>query len=427
MPRGRLSRLGGIGSLGAGIAGNMLVDGAKRLSRGERPSLQDLLLTPQNASKAADQLSRLRGAAMKVGQLISLDNGDFLPPELADIMGRLRSSAHAMPPHQLKRVLNDNWGHDWRRKFESFTVKPIAAASIGQVHRGRTLDGRDVAIKVQYPGVRESIDSDVDNVATLVRMSGLLPKNVDIRPVLEEAKAQLREEADYLREAAYLDRYCDALAGRDGFLLPEAFGDLTTRDVLAMSFVSGDPIEKLGDLDQDARDSIMLRLMKLLLDELLDLRLMQTDPNFANYFYDRDGDRIVLLDFGATREIPQGLADGYRQLLGAGLNADWDQARHVAITMGLMSNTLPDDIETMIRDVFAMAVEPLSVDRPYDFGASDLAGRLSEKAMTLRKSGFDHIPPPVTIFLHRKIGGMYLLATRLRARVDLRALAQRYV
>nr|GGH95769.1 ubiquinol-cytochrome c reductase [Aquisalinus luteolus] len=427
MPRGRLSRLGGIGSLGAGIAGNMLVDGAKRLSRGERPSLQDLLLTPQNASKAADQLSRLRGAAMKVGQLISLDNGDFLPPELADIMGRLRSSADAMPPHQLKRVLNDNWGTGWRSKFESFTVRPIAAASIGQVHWARTVDGRDMAIKVQYPGVRESIDSDVDNVATLIRMSGLLPKDIDIKPVLEEAKAQLREEADYLREAAYLNQYREALADREGFLLPRAYEDLTTRDVLAMSFVSGDPIEKIGDLSQERRDTIMLRLMRLLLDELLELRLMQTDPNFANYFYDRDSDRIVLLDFGATREISGELSDGYRQLLKAGLDADWDRARDIAIGMGLMGGDLGSAMEAMIREVFAMAVEPLSVDGPYDFGASDLASRLSDKAMTLRKSGFNHIPPPVTIFLHRKIGGMYLLATRLKARIDLRALAARYI
>jgi predicted unusual protein kinase regulating ubiquinone biosynthesis (AarF/ABC1/UbiB family) len=141
---------------------------------------------------------------MKLGQMLSLDAGDMLPAELTAILARLRDSAHHMPPAQLQKVLNAEWGADWRRRFAHFDPRPLAAASIGQVHRARLPDGRELAIKVQYPGVAASIDADVDNVATLLRLSNLLPASLDIAPLLEEAKRQLHEEADYVREAAQM-------------------------------------------------------------------------------------------------------------------------------------------------------------------------------------------------------------------------------
>ncbi|MEL7488035.1 MAG: AarF/UbiB family protein, partial [Pseudomonadota bacterium] len=179
VPRRRLSRAARFGGLAAGVAGDVALRGAGRALRGERPDLGSLLLTPANAARIADELAKLRGAAMKIGQLVSMDAGDLLPPEFAEIMARLRATAAPMPGRQLKSVLTENWGRDWLRRFDAFDVRPLAAASIGQVHRARTNDGRDLAIKIQYPGVRASIDSDVDNVATLINLSGLLPKDTD--------------------------------------------------------------------------------------------------------------------------------------------------------------------------------------------------------------------------------------------------------
>ena len=159
VPSSRLARLGGFGRLAGGVAGGMLAEGARRVARGERPSLRDTLLTPGNAMRLADRLSHLRGAAMKLGQMISMDAGDLLPPELATILARVRENADRMPPKQLRDVLDAEWGKGWLGRFEKFDVRPIAAASIGQVHRATTKDGHDLAIKVQYPGVKESIDA----------------------------------------------------------------------------------------------------------------------------------------------------------------------------------------------------------------------------------------------------------------------------
>lgn len=142
VPDGRLARLGRLGSLAAGLAGGMLAEGVRRVAAGERPRVGELLLTPANARRVADQLAQLRGAAMKVGQLMSMDAGNLLPPEFADILARLREDARTMPMSQVVQVLETHWGAGWESGFERFAFTPVAAASIGQVHRARTTDGR---------------------------------------------------------------------------------------------------------------------------------------------------------------------------------------------------------------------------------------------------------------------------------------------
>ncbi len=254
--------------------------------------------------------------------LLSMESVDFLPPALADILARLRSDARAMPKAQVMAMLESHWGKGWERQFKHFDFTPLAAASIGQVHRAQTRDGRDLAIKVQYPGVRESIDSDVDNVAGLLRLSGLLPREMDIKPLLRDAKAQLHDEADYLKEGNYLARYGELLADAPEYLLPRRHADLTRTSVLAMDYVGGVAVESLVDATQDERDHVMTLLFALLLRELLEFRPVQTDPNFANYRYDSSAQRLILLDFGATRPYRAAMSRDFKHLIQGALGSD---------------------------------------------------------------------------------------------------------
>ncbi|KAA5601152.1 ABC1 kinase family protein [Blastochloris sulfoviridis] len=422
VPTSRLSRMARLGGLASSIAGNVATEAARQLARGQRPRMENLLLTPANAMKVADQLARMRGAAMKVGQLMSMDAGDVLPPELAQIFARLRADAHHMPWPQLKRVLAQAWGPDWRSRFETFDVHPLAAASIGQVHRARTKDGRDLAIKVQYPGVRRSIDSDVDNVASLIRVAGMLPRHVDIAPMLAEAKRQLHEEADYEREGRCLSQFGALLADRPEFRVPELHPDLTTQNVLAMAYVEGSPVDDLATASQAERNRVMTLLIDLLFRELFEFRLMQTDPNFANYRYVPGTGQVILLDFGATRAFPDDFANHFRRLVRAGLAGDRDGIRAAAMEIGFLADDTPARLEQAMLEMFEMSLEPLRRNAPFDFGATDLAMRMRQSGMAMAE---DHrhvrIPPMDTFFLQRKFGGIYLLATRMRAQVNLRA------
>jgi predicted unusual protein kinase regulating ubiquinone biosynthesis (AarF/ABC1/UbiB family) len=426
VPSGRLARLGGFGQLAGRVAGGVIAEGARRVAQGERPRMGDLLLTPANAARVADQLAHLRGAAMKLGQMLSMDAGDLLPPELAQILARLREGARPMPPAQLDRVLRTEWGADWRRRFAHFQAHPIAAASIGQVHRARLPDGRELAIKVQYPGVDGAIDADIDNVATLLRVSGLLPRELEVAPLLAEAKRQLREEADYLREGAMLRRYGELLAGEPGFVVPGLEPALTTPRVLAMDYVPGVPVESLADADQDTRDAVADRLIGLLLRELFEWRLMQTDPNFANYRWQADTGRLVLLDFGAARPVGEETAAGYARVVRAGLAGDRDAVRDAAVAAGFVSEAAVAGHRAAIDRMVDLILAEVARPGPIDFGDRGFVAPLREEAAAIvADRAAWHLPPAETLFVQRKISGTALLAARLTARVDVRAMAER--
>lgn len=428
VPAARLSRLAAFGRLATGVAGGAVAEGARRLARGERPQLSQLLLTPANAMRVTEQLARLRGAAMKLGQMLSMDGGDVLPAELTAILARLRDQAHRMPPAQLQRVLAAEWGADWRRRFVQFDASPIAAASIGQVHRATLPDGRVLAVKVQYPGVRESIDADVDNVATLLRVSGLLPAALDIAPLLVEAKRQLHEEADYAREAAQMTRYADLLAGESGFVVPRPVVDLTRSRVLAMDFIPGAPIDTLAAAPQAVRDATMARLLELVLRELFEFGFMQTDPNFANYRFQPDTGRLVLLDFGAARAVDPAARDAYRALLAAGLANDRAAVRAAILAAGFVSPTLVARHGAAIDAIIDTVLAHANRVEDFDFGDRSFVGPLRDLAAPMLADRASwHVPPAATLFLQRKISGTALLAVRMQARLPLRDLVARFV
>lgn len=424
LPTGRIARAARLGGIAAGLTLGTAAEGLRQIARGERPRLAQAALTPANAQRLTGGLAGLRGAAMKLGQMLSMDSGIALPPELAAILARLRAEAPPMPPAQLKAALSAEWGEGWHRRFDRFEVRPLAAASIGQVHRAVTKDGRDLAIKLQFPGVRASIDADLANLAALMRASGLMPAGFDPGPLLDEARAQLHDEADYLREGAALAAFGAALGDDPAFVVPRLHPDLSTGQVLAMDFIASHPVEALAQAPQPARDRAAEALIRLTLRELFDLGRMQTDPNFGNYRISADG-RIVLLDFGATRTIAPETAAAYRRLMAALLDRDLGAVRAEMLGLGYFAAAHPPERQALIVDLADHAAGALRQTAPYDFAATDLIADLAQRGQALGEArAFWHVPPADLLFLHRKIGGMYLLARRLGARVALRPLLE---
>ncbi len=423
VPTGRFSRFSAFGQIAGGVAGGVLAEGAKRLARGERPQMSDLLLTPANATRVTEQLSRLRGAAMKLGQMISLDAGDLLPQELTAILAKLRDAAHFMPPKQLQTVLAATWGADWRRKFARFDATPIAAASIGQVHRAVMHDGRVVAVKVQYPGIAASIDADIDNVATLLRVSGLLPKELDITPLLVEAKLQLHEEADYLREAEQMRRYGAMLAGEADFLVPAPVDELTGPGVLTMDFIAARPIEELEQASQEVRDRTMGTLLDLVLRELFEFGFMQTDPNFANYRWQPDTGKIVLLDFGAARAVPAETQAAYARMMRAGLAENSAELQRRICEVGFASEEQIARHKASFDGLVDVLLAHVGRSDIFDFADRSFVARLRELGEPVAQDrGSWHLPPMDTLFVQRKVSGTALLAVRMKARLPLKAM-----
>ncbi|WP_318491111.1 ABC1 kinase family protein [Photobacterium leiognathi] len=428
VPKGRLSRLTKLGSLASKVATGMVAEGVKQLAAGHRPKASELLLTPKNAQRVADQLAQLRGAAMKVGQLLSMDAGDLLPKELTELLSRLQADAKPMPISQLNHVLIHNWGEDWQDQFAQFSFYPVAAASIGQVHRAKTKDGRDLALKIQYPGIGESIDSDVHNVSTLLNLSGLIPKSIDVSELLEEAKKQLHTEADYQQEANYLKSFSRLMADDPRFLIPEIYDDLTCETILAMSFVEGIEIEQLAKQPQEVRDEVMSLAFTLLFKEVFEFRLVQTDPNFANYRYNPETKQFILLDFGATRAYPEHVAEGYRQLMSGAITQDRDAMLAALKQIGFFHQPIEDVAKQAVVNLCLEACEPLAFNGEYDFGVTDMGKRIRDAGSELSmNSGYWHTPPADAIFLHRKLGGLYLLAAKLKARVNVYSLFKPYM
>ena len=420
VPSGRFARLSRFGALATTVAGSVVKNGTKQLVQGKRPKLSSLLMTPKNAMRVADQLSQLRGAAMKLGQLVSMDAGDMLPPQLAEIMAKLRQDAKHMPRKQLLAVLEKEWGENWKERIREFNLTPIAAASIGQVHEAISLDGEKLAIKIQYPGVRDSIDSDIDNVATILRFTGLVPKTFDLAALLAEAKKQLHEEADYLREADCIVKYTEALGNDEHFEIPTVHTNLTTRGILAMRYVEGTPIEQMAHATQPVRDKIATTMFELLFKELLGMRLMQTDPNFANYRYNQKTGKVVLLDFGATRSFEKELVDGYVDVMQAAQANSREMMEKAGMRIGYFDDTTKPYHRSLVIDLMQLACEPLCAEGAFDFSKPELAARIRDKGFELGEDRqFWHAPPIDCLFIHRKLGGLFLLVTRLKAQVNI--------
>lgn len=450
VPSTPLARAFGFANLAGGLTMGAAAESMRRLTGGSSDPRFSAFASEQNAERLAAMLCRMRGAALKLGQIISLQDADALPPGFAEVMDRVRQGADAMPPAQRERVMAEDLGSDWETRFASFEAEPFAAASIGQVHVGAVDVGGDgahsqsqrVAVKVQFPGVADSIDSDLRNFERLATYTNLLPKGLFAEQLIESARSELAQECDYVREATMQTRFAaklaewrderddglsgfDARAGPAGIVVPAVVADLSSSRVLTSHFVGGVPINVAADaLSQHDRDTVATRMVRLAMKETFEWRLMQTDPNWSNFIYDASRDELALVDFGATREYTTTFASGYLRIVAASANHDRDAILATSDELGFLDpNEVPELLEAHVGAGFAMGT-PFVNDGLFDFGSPEgleLPARLRSFFATfvqLRKRA----PPTEVYTLHRKLVGTFQACIRLRARVPCRAI-----
>ncbi|KAK6182219.1 hypothetical protein SNE40_009949 [Patella caerulea] len=266
VPATRISRLMSYGGLAAGLGVGAISEITKRTfglsdnAKGTAILDNSPFLTEANAERIVNTLCRVRGAALKLGQMLSIQDNALINPQLQKIFERVRQSADFMPISQMTKVLNKELGYDWRNKFQSFEDKPFAAASIGQVHKGVLYDGREVAVKIQYPGVAKSIDSDINNLMSVLNVWQILPEGMYIDSVMKVAKRELAWEVDYIREAESGKKFRELLQDDHMLYVPDVIEDLSTDQILTTEFIYGIPLDQCVDLDQDTRNRLCFEI-----------------------------------------------------------------------------------------------------------------------------------------------------------------------
>ncbi|XP_010240829.1 PREDICTED: protein ABC transporter 1, mitochondrial [Nelumbo nucifera] len=424
VPSTPFSRALGFAGLGAGLAWGTIKESAKRLAFGTNSQDKEYFspfLSEQNAERLALALCRMRGAALKLGQMLSIQDESLVPAPILAALDIVRQGADVMPRSQLNQVLDTELGREWSSKLRSFDYEPMAAASIGQVHRAVTRDGLQVAMKIQYPGVADSIESDIENVRLLLDYTNLIPKGLYLDRAMKVAKEELSRECDYKLEATNQNRFCELLSNIEGFYVPMVIDDLSSKRVLTTELVSGVPIDKVVVLPKETRDYVGKKLLELTLMELFVFRFMQTDPNWSNFLYDEDTKVINLIDFGAARDYPKSFVDDYLRMVLACADCDRDvvieMSRRLGFLTGMESEVM---LEAHVQAAFVVGL-PFSKPGGYDFRSTTITKSITNLGATMLKHRLT--PPPDEAYsLHRKLSGAFLACIKLGAVVPCREL-----
>lgn len=386
----------------------------------KRPDLKSALISKKNVTATVDTLKNLRGAAMKFGQLLSLDETVILSPDLAAIFAQLQSSGYSMTPSQLKKVLNHNWGDDWLKHFKYFDVRPFAAASIGQVHKATLKSGEVVAIKVQFPGVKQSIDSDLATLKFIMKTSGMLPENFPLEHYLSQCGDLLKRETNYELEAENINLFSGFLNGSKVINVPKVYNKLSTDQTLTMSFLEGRELSNIMEFDQSARDEISLNLIELLFNEIFNFKMVQTDPNLANFLLTRGGKSICILDFGACCRVSEDTYRLYKELLSVALSLDLNCIKSFLQEKNFIPQETSMAGTKFLENIISVTINELSKDETFDFQKSKVFQLIVQENLNLY---FDLMPSSVLgsdfIFIQRKIFGLILFFRSIGTKLPL--------
>jgi len=335
----------------------------------------------------------------------------------------MQNAADYMPEWQTRQVLAREMGPDWESHFSHFDIVPIAAASIGQVHSATTVNGDKVAVKIQFPGVAESIESDIANLASILTFSAVLPKGLFLDNTLRVMKQELADECDYLREAHYGRMFQHFLKDDPVFVAPKVHDHLSTARILTTDFMPGVPLKETMGLSQDLRNHIGSSLIRLCLQELFHYKTMQTDPNWSNFLWDPQTRTIALIDFGATRAYDPEFIQRYKTLLLSAVREDRHACENLSRDIGYLT---PTDSKTMVDahiDSMLAVAAPFTHKGIYFFASQDITRRVQANIPAMLKHR-QSPPPRETYSLNRKLSGCFLLCAKLGSEVDCQQLLQ---
>lgn len=371
--------------------------------------------------EVAATLGEMKGAVMKVGQIAS-QMKDVLPREIADQLAALQNASAPMPFHVIRRQLEKELDGPVSQRFAEFDETPFAAASIGQVHRATTHDGDTVVVKVQYPAVRTSIDSDMKHLKRILRLGSLL--RVDdkaLDAVFSEIRAQLDEELDYRIEADNLRLFRDFHAGDADVVIPRVYAELSGTTVLTLSQEDGVPLESVNDdngFSQTLRDHFGERLFDLFGRQIFQLHAVHCDPHPGNFAFRQDGS-IVMYDFGAVKRLPEEDVALMAELVRSALDGDWPALDQTLVSLGARRQKEPVP-ERLYRHWIPLLLQGIS-DQRFDFSEAHLHQDVVQQA---RKTPLEEIlkfqPSSRTLLVQRVIAGHYWTMKSLGVRAAFR-------
>ncbi len=438
LPTGRLARTARVGGLvtGQGLrwAGMRT---ANRVRSPERAAAAERERTAALVGQLVDQLGRMRGAAMKVGQMISMVEFDGLPDDQQDELQRklaaLRDDVPPVPFAKLEKLLREDFGGPLSRVFSDFEERAFAAASIGQVHRATTLAGDDVAVKIQYPGVAEAVDTDLRNAMLLLPLVKRLAPGLDARALADEMRERIAGELDYELEAANHRRIARLMRGHPFIRVPRVDTELCTRRVLVTEYVEGERFETVRRESEEVRDRYGEIVFRFFFGLLYRHRIALGDPHPGNYLLCSDG-RVCFLDFGLLRDTPAVRVDAERAVAAAVGAADAAALKAALRDGGYLPGDRADAVDAdWALSMMRMATGWYAVPKWRRFAGDGGRGRRDreplddEQRAAMRTQVNQFTLPPEAMLIRRMHAIVAIVLGQLRAGADWGAIAAEYL